>query len=235
MGPYPCFDYPTLRDVLDAKAVPWRYYVPPLGVHGSTGNYWDAFDAIRAVRNDATEWTNNIRSPETSIFHDIDRGHLAAVTWLIPDAFNCDHPGTSKDTGPSWIAQVVNAVGASPAWRDTVIVVVWDDWGGFYDHVKPPFRDNQGGLGFRVPMLVISPYARHGYISKTQYEFGSILKFVEENWRLDSIGSTDVRATSIGDMFDFTQHPRAFEPIPAKYSRAYFEKQRPSGRDLDDE
>jgi phospholipase C len=120
-------------------------------------------------------------------------------------------------------------------------VIVWDDWGGFYDHVPPRFHDQWGGLGFRVPMLVISPYAREtsssrpGYISHTQYEFGSIIKFVEETWDLGSLGTTDKRATSIGNTFDFYQQPRSFTPISSPYDRAYFERQRPSYRPVDTE
>jgi phospholipase C len=118
---------------------------------------------------------------------------------------------------------------------------VWDDWGGFYDHVPPPFFDNWGGLGFRVPMLVISPYAREavpgtpGYVSHTQYEFGSILKFVENVWGLGSLGTTDQRANSIVDSFDFTQPPRSFTAIPSKYSRSYFLHQPYSYKPVDSE
>jgi phospholipase C len=241
-GPFPCFDYKTMRDVLDAKHVSWKYYVPPFTT-GSVGVFWSAFDAIRAVRYDQRQWKSNISSPETNIFKDIAKGRLPAVSWLIPDAANCDHPtqaGTGSDTGPSWVASIVNAVGASPEWKSTAIVVVWDDWGGLYDHVPPPQLDYQG-LGFRVPMLVVSPYARiapgakAGYVSHTQYEFGSILRFVEDNWGLERLGSTDVRAASIGDVFDFTKPPRKFVPIAAKYSRAYFEHHASSYRPLDDE
>jgi phospholipase C len=153
---------------------------------------------------------------------------------------NSDHPGLHRDTGPSWVASVVNAIGGSPYWDSTAIIVVWDDWGGFYDHVVPPLRDKWGGLGFRVPMIIVSPYAREGqstegYISHTNYEFGSILKFVENIWDLGQLGTTDTRATSIIDSFDFTQKPRAFTPIPAKYSRDFFEHQPPSYKPVDTE
>jgi phospholipase C len=105
--------------------------------------------------------------------------------------------------------------------------VLWDDWGGFYDNAPPPFIDQLGGLGFRVPMLVISPYAiagstSGGYISHTQYEFGSILAYIEHNWNLGSLGTTDARATSIGNVFNYSQSPRGFTPIGSKYSVKYF-------------
>ena len=185
-GPFPCLSYQTLRDTLDAKAVPWKYYTPELFTGGLAGAYWDAFDAISAVRN-GPEWKTNISSPEKNIFDDISDGSLPAVSWVIPDGQNSDHSSFAKlDTGPSWVAQVVNAVGQSQYWDSTAIVVVWDDWGGWYDHVPPPQLD-YAGLGFRVPMLVISPYAKTGYVSHTQYEFGSIVKFVEDVYGLSRL------------------------------------------------
>ena len=236
-GPFPCLSYATLRDLLDAKGVSWRYYSPP-EPHGS-GAVWNAFDAIKAVR-EGSEWRTNIEL-STSFFSDVENGALPALSWIVPDVIDSDHPGAASDYGPSWVASIVNTIGESPYWDSTAIVVVWDDWGGLYDHVPPPFHDRWGGLGFRVPMLVVSPYAREsppnrpGYISHTQYEFGSILKFVENVWNLGSLGTTDARAFSIVDCFDFTQAPRRFAPIPSEYSRAYFEHQRPSYQPVDTE
>ncbi|HKU80916.1 MAG TPA: alkaline phosphatase family protein [Candidatus Tumulicola sp.] len=233
-GPYPCESYETLRDLLDAKSVSWKYYTPELEGSGLAGVYWDAFDAIKAVRN-GPEWNANISSPETNIFKDIAKGRLPAVAWVVPDGKNSDHSGFGrKDTGPSWVAQVVNAIGASPYWSSTAIVVVWDDWGGWYDHEPPPQLDYMG-LGFRVPMLIVSPYAKPGYVSHTQYEFGSILKFVEDTFGLGRLGTTDGRANSIADAFDFSQRARKFRPIEAKYSRQYFERERPSNVPVDDQ
>jgi len=236
-GPFPCLKYSTLRDLLDARSVTWKYYSPP-EPHG-TGALWDAFDAIKAVR-EGPEWHTNVTHQPTVIFSDISGGTLPAVSWVVPDDVNSDHPGDASDTGPSWVASIVNAVGESKYWDSTAVIVVWDDWGGFYDHVKPPFFDRLGGLGFRVPMLIVSPFAREGkskrgYISHTQYEFGSILKFVEHIWGLGSLGTTDSRAANIVDCFDFAQHPRTFNPIPTMYSRQYFQKQRPSYEPVDSE
>jgi phospholipase C len=239
-GPYPCLtQYETMRDLLDAANVSWKYYSP--AVVGNEGKLWNAFDAIKAVR-EGPEWTTNISTPETNIFNDISNGDLAAVSWVVPDRQNSDHPaGPGPDTGPSWVAQIVNAVGGSSYWPTTAIIVVWDDWGGFYDHVPPPFFDDWGGLGFRVPLLVVSPYAAEtnpsqpGYISHTQYEFGSILKFIEQTFGLPSLGKTDARATSIVDCFDFTEQPRTFQEISAKYSKSYFLHQRPSNLPVDNE
>jgi phospholipase C len=239
-GPFPCYSYPTLRDLLDAKSISWKYYAPPVRV-GSSGALWSAFDAIKVVRY-GPEWMTNVTKSDKLIFTDIAHRKLPAFSWVVPDAANSDHPGNGmSDTGPEWVANVVNAIGESPYWKSTAIVVVWDDWGGFYDNVPPPFFDSYGGLGFRVPMLVVSPFTVQGsssgggYISHTQYEFGSILKFIENNWNLGQLGTTDTRATSIIDCFDFTQKPRKFKPIPVNLSRSYFEHQRPSYQPVDTE
>ena len=239
-GPFPCLKYQTLRDLLDARSVSWKYYSPP--VRGGEGALWNAFDAIDAVRY-GNEWGTNVTDSDTQIFKDISKGQLPAVSWVIPDRPDSDHPdpGPSGDTGPSWVASIVNAIGESSYWQNSAIVIVWDDWGGFYDNKPPPFQDHWGGLGFRVPMIVISPYAREashskpGYISATPYEFGSILKFIENTFGLGSLGTTDKRATSIGDCFDFTQAPRKFTEISSKLSRSYFEHKQPSVQPIDTE
>ena len=122
-----------------------------------------------------------------------------------------------------------NGIGQSPAWNSTAIIVVWDDWGGFYDPVAPPKLDNQGGPGFRVAMIVASPYVPANEISHTMYGFGSIIRYIEDNWNLGSLGTTDATSTSIANMFDYSQKPRKFKIIPAKYSREFFLHQKPSG------
>ncbi|MBV9717961.1 MAG: hypothetical protein JOZ77_01460 [Candidatus Eremiobacteraeota bacterium] len=253
-GPFPCSNkfpdynslpgYSTMRDLLDAKGVSWKYYTPCfsakdqpgctpssdcVGSFNCDGGELNAFDLIYPVRY-GPEWGTKVSWPETNIFGDITNQKLPAVSWVIPEDANSDHPDESCkcDDGPSWVASVVDAVGESPYWNSTAIVVVWDDWGGFYDHVAPPFQDVYGGLGFRVPMLVLSPYAiagsgsKGGFISHTQYEFGSILAYIEQNWKLGSLGTTDVRARPISDVFDYAQTPRAFTEIPSARSRKFF-------------
>ncbi len=247
-GPFPCSDkfpdygsngYETLRDLLDAAGVSWKYYTP-VWKSNTPSALWDAFDVIAPVRY-GSEWKTNISSPETNIFDDISYGTLPEMSWVIPDAANSDHPGyASKDTGPSWVASVVNAIGESQYWDSSVVIVVWDDWGGFYDPVVPPSpRDDQGGPGFRIPMLVVSPYVKTGsgsaggYISNTVYGFGSILRYIEGNWDLGSLGTTDSTDTSMGDMFNYNQSPRKFSQISTTYKKAFFLHQKPSGLPLD--
>ena len=246
-GPLPCTtsfpnggaDYTTLQTTLDAADVSWKYYVPPF-VKKGPGALWNAFDVIAGVRY-GPEWTTNISTPETNIFSDITNKKLMAMSWVIPDEYNSDHPGAGKDTGPSWVASVVNAIGNSSYWNSTVIIVVWDDWGGFYDPVAPPKIDKQGGMGFRVPMIVISPYSafnstgKSPYISQTVYGFGSVIRYVEETFGLPSLGTTDATSNSMSDMLNYKQSPRPFSTISAKYSRSYFLHQKPSGLPVDTE
>ncbi|MBV8603011.1 MAG: hypothetical protein JO359_15725, partial [Candidatus Eremiobacteraeota bacterium] len=106
-------------------------------------------------------------------------------------------------------------------WKNTVIFIAWDDWGGFYDHVKPPIYGSYE-LGFRVPLIVVSAYARPGYVSHVQHEFGSILRFTEEAFNLGSLGYTDVRADDLSDCFNFSQAPLTFKTIQSRLHAADF-------------
>jgi phospholipase C len=236
-GPFPCFtQFRTLADTLDAARVSWRYYAPPIS-QPNNGGIWSSFDAIRNVRY-GRDWRNVI-SPQTRVLDDAKSGNLPGVTWVIPDAVDSDHVGISDIYGPSWVASVVNSIGTGPDWKTTAIVVVWDDWGGWYDSVAPPQLDYRG-LGIRVPCIVIAPYAKSHYVSHTQYEFGSILNLVEEVFGLPPLGTesdgyTDTRANSMLDSFDFREKPRAFVPIPAPQPASFFLHQRPSYRLPDDD
>ncbi|HEY6487428.1 MAG TPA: alkaline phosphatase family protein [Candidatus Cybelea sp.] len=235
-GPFPCLTYATVRDLLDKKAVSWKYYSNP--VDGGSGATWNPFEAIKAVRY-SPEWGTNVTTSDMQIFDDISNGSLPQVSWIIADSQNSDHPSSHSDTGPSWVASIVNAIGKSQYWSSSAVIVTWDDWGGFYDHEPPPMFDQWGGLGFRVPMIVVSPYARGGgtknYVSHTPYEFGSILRFIEDTFDLGTLGNTDQRATSIADCFNFQRRPRAFKAISAKYSLNFFRRQRPSNLPVDTE
>jgi phospholipase C len=245
-GPFPCFtQYETLRDRLDAAKISWKYYTEKVVPNKDTAGIWNGFDAISAVRY-GSEWGKKVTFSDTVIFKDISSGKLPSVSWVTPDALNSDHPqelkgGKDVDYGPSWVASIVNAIGKSKYWKSSAIVILWDDYGGFYDHESPAFFDDQGGLGFRVPMLIVSPYSREtsssqpGYISHTQYETASILKFIELNWSLAPLQVPDMRATSIGDALDYQQKPRLFTVIPSEHSQSFFMHQVPSGLPPDTE
>ncbi len=236
-GPEPCFTtFKTMADSLDAKGASWRYYAPPISANDG-GQLWTSFDAIKAVRY-GPDW-KNVVTPQTRILRDAKAGKLAAMSWVIPDWQDSDHPAANSDTGPSWVASVVNAIGKGPDWNSTAIFLLWDDWGGWYDNVPPPQKDFRG-LGIRVPLVIISPYVRAGYVDHRQYESASVLKFAEEAFGLPPIGPaaqgyTDTRAAAPLDAFDFTQKPRAFVPISAKYPASHFLHERPSYHVVDEE
>jgi len=180
----------------------------------------------------------NVKSPETNIFNDIAQNDLPAVSWVVPSWINSDHAGSRSAKGPDWVGSVVNAVGESPYWNSTVVVVLWDDWGGWYDHFPPPqYPDPHTrafeGLGFRVPAIVISPYAKAGYVSHRQHEVASTLHLIEAVFGLQSLGGADARADAFGDMFDFSQSPIRFRPIPTRIHARDFARQPPSNEPPD--
>ncbi len=191
-----CFHFKTLPDVLQAAGVTWKYY-------GENGGF---LSLIASIRN-TNLWNEGIASP-TQFFADAKSGQLPAVSWLMPPGEYSEHPPGSMCEGENWTVSVLNAVMQGPDWNSTVVFVTWDDFGGFYDHVAPPQVD-QFGLGPRVPLLVISPYAKAGYVSHTVYDHTSVLKFIETRYGLPSLTSRDAAANNMLDSFDFAQPPQA--------------------------
>jgi phospholipase C len=249
---YPCFEHPTLTDELNAKSISWRYYSP------NADNIWTAPNAIQhicgpnAAPPNATacvgsDWVNNVvlytaQNP-APVLTDISNTALAAVSWVIPSGQNSDHAGNRLNSGgPSWVAAIVNAIGHSPYWSNTAIIITWDDWGGWYDHVPPPEIINDGRswgsgyvYGFRVPLIVVSPYARAHYISHVNHDFGSILNFVEQVFGLPSLGYADAHADDLSDCFDFNQPPLLFQTISAPLSAEHFLNDHTPPTDPDDD
>jgi len=213
----PCFDYQTVGDTMDTAGVSWAYYSPPIGAPNDLGgSLWTPFDAIRHIRFGA-DWAKNEVAPETSILNDIANGTLRNVSFVTPDALNSDHARFPSTTGPMWVSSIVNAIGSSQYWKDTAIFVTWDDWGGWYDHVVPPKVD-QNGPGFRVPLIAISPYAKHGYVSHVQLETSSITRYIEEIFNLPSLGQRDATANAPDDMFDYSQQVQPLSGLRASRS-----------------
>lgn len=225
---YPCFDRITLMDLLAKKALTWRYYQ---AVYGP--GLWNGPDAILHIRENRT-LNANVIAPSAVVLTDIAKGRLADVVWVTPTAAASDHASSNDGSGPSWVAAVVNAIGKSPYWKDTAIFVTWDDWGGWFDHVIP-HEYNSYELSFRVPLIVISPYAKHHYVSHARHEFGSILKFTEKVFGLESLHTTDVRSDDLFDCFDFSKPPTKFEPIRAPLPASYFLNQPASTKAPDDD
>jgi phospholipase C len=211
---FPCFDRPALSDLLEAKSLTWSYYQEKGGA-----GLWNAFDAILHIRN-GSGYRKHVIAPPEKVIADINGSRLASVTWVTPTLLDSDHPG-NNGSGPSWVAWVVNTIGKSSYWNNTAIFITWDDWGGWYEHVKPP-QYNSYELGFRVPLIVVSPYAKTAYVSHKRHEFGSILKFAEETFGLGSLGTTDARADDLMDCFNFSRAPRPFKTIQAPLHGDYF-------------
>jgi phospholipase C len=224
---YPCFDRISLMQEAHDASVSWRYYQHNLGAGA-----WHAPDAIRAIRYGTSY--DDVVTPPSQVLTDIANGNLAHIVWVTPTAAASDHAGLTNGSGPSWVARVVDAIGGSQYWKTTAIFVTWDDWGGWYDHVAPTIY-NSYELGFRVPLIVISPYAKQGYVSHVQHEDGSILKFTEETFGLPSLGTTDERSDDLSDCFDFGSSPHRFKPIHAEYSARYFLDQPLSNKSPDDD
>lgn len=245
---YPCSDHPTLIDELDAKNISWRYYAP------SAGSLWTGPNAIQhlcgpnvpppnATACTSSDWTNNVVLNDTQILSDIANGNLPQVSWVIPNGTNSDHAGsTTTVNGPSWVASIVNLIGHSSYWANTAIVITWDDWGGWYDHVAPPKVISDGTswgsgyvYGFRVPLIVVSPYAKTGYISHVNHDFGSILNLIEHTFSLPSLGYADAYADDLSDFFNFNQTPLVFQTINTPLDATYFLNDRSPKSDPDDD
>lgn len=200
---FPCWDFQTLADSLENAKITWKFYAPPAG---TVGYNFSTLDAINHIRNSSL-WTTNV-VPDTQFVTDIATGKLPEVSWLVTGV-GSDHPkGGSLCQGENWSVDEINAVMQSKYWDSTAIFMTWDDYGGFYDHVYPPTLDVYG-LGPRVPLLIISPYALAGHISHTQYEFSSVLKFIEELSGLPPLTQRDAVANDTTDSFNFAQTPLA--------------------------
>jgi phospholipase C len=232
---FPCFEHNTVPDLLLPGGVTWRYYTP------GQNSIWSAPNAINHICEAQNEkctgsmWTHNVDLRPADVLRDISHCRLRNASWVIPTGQNSDHPQLNKGGGPSWVASIVNAIGTSACkdgnrsyWDDTAIVILWDDWGGFYDHEPPTFlQAPEGGyqLGYRVPMIVVSAYTPAGYIDNTRHDFGSIIRFIEQNFQIaeGSLDFADARAsTDLLNFFNFGQSPRAYHMIPAKYDANYF-------------
>ena len=193
---YPCYTINNLPQELDTAGISWKYY--------SEENIWNAPILLQSDYKSP----NIIKNPNR-FAQDVTAGNMASVSWVTPPPDSSDHPPTSLEAGQNFVTNVVNTIMKSSYWKSTAIFVTWDDWGGFYDHVSPPQVDGVG-LGPRVPLLVISPFAKQGHISHLQGEFSSFVKFIEEDFSLPSLGYRDsLSSTSdLMDFFDFTQIPQ---------------------------
>jgi phospholipase C len=234
-APPAAYAWTDLTFLLHAHQVSWGYYV----ANGSEPDCEDA-DALRCPFKFLGPRTPGIWNPLpyfTTVHDDnqlgniqpMDRflaaahdGTLPAVSWVVPNGHDSEHPPSLVSDGQAWVTNLVNTVMQGPDWKSTAIFLAWDDWGGFYDHVRPPKVDAVG-YGLRVPAMLISPYARRGMIDHQTLSFDAYLKFVEDDFlggarldpksdgRPDSRPSVRERLPVLGDLareFDFTQAPR---------------------------
>ncbi len=197
---FPCFDFQTIADSLSQAGLSWNFYAPP---SGQRGYVFSVLNAINHIRN-GPAWAQNV-VPTEQFVTDAQNGALPSVSWIVTGP-ESEHPPNSTCLGENWTVAQINAVMNGPQWGSTAIFLTWDDFGGFFDHVAPPYSDVYG-LGPRVPLLIISPYAKPGYISHMQYEFSSVLKFIETVFNLQPLTARDSTANDMTDSFDFTQAP----------------------------
>ncbi len=224
-----CFSDISLGQEADKAGISWAYYTG--GVNG-LDSIWNAYQANHYVFY-GSDWKNDVISPQTQFFKDVSDGELRQISWVTPTCVNSDHAGCNSATGPQWVASLVNAIGQSKYWSNTAIFIFWDDYGGWYDPEPPAYADNDG-LGIRLPLIVVSPYAKQGYVSHIHYEHGSILRFVEDQFGLPRLSASDTRAASPEkDCFDFKKPPRKFKVIPTVLGKQYFMHQAPDLRPPD--
>ncbi|HVN69826.1 MAG TPA: alkaline phosphatase family protein [Candidatus Binatia bacterium] len=218
-GVFPCFDQTSIADLLDAAHVSWKYYTGAYNdVSDPTVNIYDAFRKIRY----GPDWGRNVVTPSGTILGDIQNCRLPQVSFVMPNWLDSDHAGNLSAGGPGWVGSIylalVQSRRAAPEcdyYKDSAIVLTWDDSGGWYDRVDPPPGPDGTSWGFRIPIVVISAWARSNYdpqkpgalpyVSHTRRESTSITTFIEKNWALGNMGRRDATDDDLSDMFDYTR------------------------------
>jgi phospholipase C len=179
---------------------------------GRAFEYWNPFSAKESTYT--SEYSPHFVN-RAQLFTDLKTGAFPQVSWVIPSFPISEHAPANITTGMNWVKLVINSIMDSHYWNSTAIILTWDDYGGFYDHVPPPQIDKYG-LGFRMPTLIISPYTKSGYIDHTQYQFESMLKFIEWRFNLQPLTERDLHANNLITAFDFNQKPTPPYIVPLK-------------------
>jgi phospholipase C len=242
-----CSTSNTMATLLEQHkpSLSWKYYTP------GANNIWTAPNLFEQTchpngnfsKCTGQDWKRNVDLVPADVLTDIGSCNLRNVVWVIPTGQNSDHPGPKGNTGgPSWVSAIINKIGQSSCtdnvngnqltyWQDTAIFVTWDDWGGWYDHEPPTLlsipQQGQGDYqyGFRVPLLVVSAYTPTGYVDNGRYDFGSILRFVEQNFGIaeGALGFADERATTdLTSFFNLKLGSRRFNQIKAPLGEKFF-------------
>ena len=209
----------TIFDRLEQAGLPWRFYVKGYDPTNTIKNPGIGDRAAQLLQVPLLAMPRIVRSPRLAshivdmeeFYRDAQAGRLPAVSYIAPGGLN-EHPPGKLVAGQTFVRTIVDELMRSPEWSSTAFVLTYDSWGGWYDHVRPPAVDRYG-YGFRVPALLVSPYAKRGAVDHTTLDFTSILRFIEDNWRLAPLASRDAKARSIASAFDFTAPPRAAELV----------------------
>ena len=198
------FRFASLPDALEAAGVAWKCYVGQ-----KDPREFNALNPLAGFPSLVRDRNQRRLVSSGELFRDLRAGTLPSVAWIFPSAEECEHPLTDVRIGMWYVTAVVNALMKSSSWQNTVLVVTWDEYGGFFDHVAPP-RRFETMLGPRVPALIVSPYARPGFIEHTSYDFTSILRYVEDLFGVPPLTAWDRQAASIAGMLDSAPH---LEPL----------------------
>lgn len=219
---------PTIFDRLEEKGISWKFYVqnydPNLTYR--TVDQYPGNRASQIIWVPLLNFDRFIDDPTLSqkivdlseYYQDLAKGTLPQVAFIVPSGPS-EHPPSNLRSGQRFVRSLVQALMQSAYWENSAFLWAYDDWGGWYDHVAPPQVDSHG-YGFRVPALLVSAYAKKGYIDSTTLDYTSALKFIEDNWGLEPLAQRDRQANSIINAFDFTQAPRQPEILPFERSVA---------------
>jgi phospholipase C len=198
--------------------ITWKYYDHLVRAGNykaavSSGRAFEFWNPFSAKGSTYTPAYSSHFANRAQIFTDLKNGNFPQVSWVMPSFPISEHPPANITSGMNWVKHVINAIMNSPYWNSTAIILTWDDYGGFYDHVAPPQIDKYG-LGFRMPTIIISPYSKPGYIDHTQYQFESMLKFIEWRFSLQPLTGRDLHANNLLNAFDFNQKPNLAHIVP---------------------
>lgn len=218
------FSFASMVTRLAGANVSWKYYVEtpkvapqvadPCHVYNATPQQlglWNPLPGFKTIRDDPKLMSHLVNVTEFE--QDLEKSTLPEVSWIIPDFQDSEHPPEPVEQGMWYVTGLVNALMKSRYWASSVVFLTWDDYGGFYDHVVPPQLD-AFGYGPRVPLLIISPFARPGYITHQTGDFTSLLRFIEERFQLQHLTPRDHFASDMSDAFDFGQMPNSTLVIP---------------------
>jgi len=209
-------DIPTIFDSLQASGISWKFYIENYDKNKDINyrNRGDGGISAQFAWAPVLSFARFIDDPDLSknivdlnqYYTDLEQGTLPAVSYVVTVG-SSEHPPSNPAAGQRLIRKMVTALMQSDAWPSSAFMWAHDDWGGWYDHVSPPQVD-QFGYGFRAPALLVSPYAKKGFIDSTTLDHTSVLRFIEDNWGLAPLAERDANANSFINAFDFTQPPR---------------------------